>query len=97
MIDVERVNSTRMWMDNDKAQRQKFETLIILNGRLRLWHWRGRNDSQVIEIAYNKWINGKDRRMSYKWALAMWLCNVMYECLDLNACASVLSANVGFK
>ena len=60
MIDVQRVNSGRTWLDNDKAERQKFETL---NGRQRLQNGRGRNDSQVIEIAYKKWINGKDRRI----------------------------------
>ena len=49
MIDVERLNSCRTWMDSTKAQRQKFETL---SGRLRLWHDRGRKDNQVIQQAY---------------------------------------------
>ena len=46
MIDVEMVNSGRAWMDNNKAQRQKFETL---NDRLRLWQRCGSSDDQVME------------------------------------------------
>ena len=62
VIDVERVNSGRTWMDSTKVQRQKFETL---NGRLRLWHGRGRKDNQVIQQAYKIWLNDKNRRMSH--------------------------------
>ena len=63
MIDVERVNSGRTWLDHNKVQRQTFDTL---NGRLRLRHGCGRNDDEVIQYAYNNWINSKKRRMSYK-------------------------------
>ena len=62
MIDVERANLGRTWMDSTKVQRQRFETL---NGRLRLWHGRGRKDNQVIQQAYKIWLNDKNRRMSH--------------------------------
>ena len=63
MINVERLNSARTLMDDDKTQRASFGTL---NGRLRLWHGKGKNDKQVIQRAYKSWIMKKQRRMSHK-------------------------------
>ena len=64
MIDVERTNSGRTWMDSDKTQAADFETL---NGRLRLWHGLGRDDEKVIKLAFNNWLTkDKERRRSYK-------------------------------
>ena len=48
MISVEKLNSARTWMDDDKIQLAAFETL---NYRLRVWHGKGRNDKQVIQRA----------------------------------------------
>ena len=63
MIVCERLNSARTWMDDDKTQNAKFKTL---NGRLRLWHGKGRNDRKVIRQAYESWMKSANRRNSYK-------------------------------